>query len=65
MSNLSEGLRHLKNDVQYPASRGQVLAACNNMMDVQPADREWITTALPEGTYGNPGEVVSALLNKV
>ena len=65
MSRLSVGLGHLKNDVTYPSNRAGVLAACNNMSDVEPEDRDWITKALPEGNYRGANEVVTALLAKV
>ncbi len=65
MSKLAEELTHLKQHVQYPANRAQVLAACNNMMDAPPEDREWVAQALPEGNYRSADDVVSALLRKI
>jgi hypothetical protein len=58
-------LGHLKNHVMYPASRAQVVAACNNMSDSDPSNKEWVTKNLPEGNYRNAGEVLNALLTKV
>jgi hypothetical protein len=65
MSTLAEELGHLKNHIQYPATRSQVVSACNNMSDAPEADRTWFAANLPEGNYQNAGEVVSALLKKV
>ncbi len=65
MSKLAEELTHLKNHVQYPANRSQVISACNNMMDAPKDDSEWVANALPEGNYRSADEVVSALLRKV
>ncbi len=65
MSKLSEELDHIKNHVDYPASRTQVVEACNNMSDVPSDDRDWFSKTLPEGTYKTADEVVSALLTKV
>gem|GEM_PF-796426 len=65
MSQLSEELTHLKHHVSYPASRAQVVAACNNMMDVPSSDRDWFTKNLPEGTYKSANDVVSALLGRL
>ncbi len=65
MSKLAEELTHLKNHVNYPANRSQVLAACNNMMDAPKEDSEWVAKALPDGSYRSADEVVSALLRKV
>jgi len=65
MSKLAEELAHLKNHVKYPANRGQVVSACNNMADAPKEDSEWFAKALPEGSYRSADEVVSALLKKV
>lgn len=62
MSTLAQELGHLKNHVKYPASRSQVVAACNDMSDVPAADKNWVTGNLPEGNYRTPAEVVTALL---
>lgn len=65
MATLAEELGHLKHHVTYPANRKQVTEACNNMMDVPSADREWFSKTLPEGTYKSADDVVSAILRKV
>jgi hypothetical protein len=65
MSNLATELGHLKSHVKYPASRTQVIAACNQMHDLPSEDAQWFERALPEGTYRNAGEVLTALLTKV
>jgi len=62
MSKLAQELGHLKNHVTYPASRSQVVAACNDMSDVPTEDKDWVTKNLPEGNYRTPAEVVTALL---
>jgi len=65
MPSLAEELGHLKNHVKYPASRAQVIAACNNMSDMHSVNAAWFQKALPEGTYNGPHEVLGALLKKV
>jgi hypothetical protein len=65
MNTLAQELGHLKSHVKYPASRSQVIAACNEMSDITDADKAWIIGNLPEGTYRGPTDVVNALLNKV
>lgn len=65
MSRLSDELGHLKNHVDYPASRSEVVAACNNMSDLVEEDREWFSKNLPEGRYSKAEDVLTALLNKV
>jgi len=65
MSNLASQLGHLKNHVEYPASRAVVVAACNGMADIPQDDRQWFTENLPEGNYRGADDVVRALLAKV
>ena len=64
-STMAEELAHLKNHVKYPASRTQVVQACNDMSDVPASDKEWVQKNLPEGNYRSATDVVSALLTKV
>ncbi len=65
MSNLKTELEHLKKHVTYPANKQQVVAACNNMMDVPGDDRTWFSSTLPEGNYNNAEDILKALLTKV
>ncbi len=65
MTNLKTELEHIKRHINYPASKNQVIQACNNMMDVPSADKEFVTKSLPEQTFKGPEDVVRALLNKV
>lgn len=65
MGKFAEELGHLKSHVPYPASREQVVAACNNNMHADRDDAEWMARALPRGTYKNANEVLTALLAKV
>lgn len=65
MSRLSDELGHLKNHVEYPATRSEVVGACNNMSDVAEEDREWFSNNLPDGRYTKAEDVLTALLSKV
>ena len=65
MGKFAEELGHLKSHVPYPASRAQVVEACNNNMHADRDDADWMAKALPEGTYKNAGEVLNALLVKL
>ncbi|HEY4822435.1 MAG TPA: hypothetical protein VIH83_01975 [Candidatus Bathyarchaeia archaeon] len=65
MSTLKSELEHIKHHIKYPANKAQVVAACNNMMDVPSADKDWVTKTLPESNYKGPDDLVKALLNKV
>ncbi len=64
MSNLQEELGHIKNHIDYPATKQQVVEACNNMSDMPSDDKEWVSKSLPDQTYGGPEDVVGALLKK-
>ncbi len=57
-------LKHTKNDVPYPATKTQLVEACNGMSDVPAVDREYFRKKLPDGKYGKPEEVLNALLAK-
>lgn len=65
MGSFETSLDHLKNHVEYPASRDEVVAACNNMSDVPADDRDWFSDNLPAGTYENPAQVLTAILGKI
>ena len=47
--------------LQYPATREQVLAASEQAPDFTASEKKWVSTNLPEGTYGTPEEVLNAL----
>jgi hypothetical protein len=64
MTNLQEELGHIKNHITYPASKQQVVAACNNMSDVPSEDRTWVSKSLPDQTFRAPEDVVTALLKQ-
>lgn len=65
MGNLKDSLEHLVKHVPYPTDKAGVIAACNNMSDMESSDREWFNSTLPDGNYGNAGDVVNALIPKV
>ncbi len=65
MGKFAEELGHLKTHVKYPATKADVVTACNNNMHADRDDADWIATALPEGTYRGASDVLVALLNKV
>lgn len=52
---------HIKSHLKYPATKKQLVEACNKMSDVPKADREWFQKNLPEGTYKSADEVIKAL----
>ena len=56
-----EMIAHLKEHQTYPASKADLVKACNNLMDFSEEQKNWFTSTLPDGTYANADEVVKAL----
>lgn len=55
-----EMMDHLKH-VDYPASKEDLVKACENMSDVPETDKKWFMDNLPDRTYKNAREVEDAL----
>lgn len=58
-------IEHIKSHVQYPLSKTDIIAECNNMemhgTDYVEKDRNWLQANLPDRTYNNSEEVLSAI----
>jgi len=54
-------LEHVKGHVTYPATKNDLVAACNRMYDVPEREREWFKRVLPDRTYRSSDEVLKAL----
>ena len=52
---------HVREHMSYPASKDQLIQACNMMSHVPEADRKWFEETLPEGTYNSADEVLGKL----
>jgi hypothetical protein len=52
---------HLREHQQYPATKAELIAACNNLMDFQDNEKKWFASAVPEGTYKSADDVIKAL----
>lgn len=60
----SEGVKkHLMEDITYPATKADLVAACNNLSDFSENDKKEFEEKLPEGTYNSAEEVEAALGN--
>ena len=59
--NAAQMKRHIGADVKYPATKEDIIAACNGMSDQDPADKAWVEQTLPAGTYNSPKDVFQAL----
>jgi hypothetical protein len=54
-------MKHIDNDVEYPASKQMLVEACNKMSDVPAEDKKWFEDNLPDKTFNSPEEVKQAL----
>jgi len=61
MKNLSEAIKHLREHQTYPATKADLIAACNNLSDFSDEDKKEFESSLPEGTYNSADEVIAAL----
>lgn len=60
-----EGVKeHVLKHVKYPASKGDLVKACNSMADVPATDKEKFAKQLPDKTYASADEVMKALGEK-
>ena len=56
--------QHLEEHQTYPATRAQLLAACNDLVDFSGGEKRWYAEHLPEGTYKSAAEVLKAVGRK-
>ena len=52
---------HITKHIEYPATKTQIIEACNNMSDISEADKAWFAKTLPDKKYNSSGEVIKAL----
>ncbi len=58
-------LNHIKNDVRYPASKSDIMAACSGFSEVSAREREWFDLNIPDRSFDSPEEVLMALYEKI
>jgi len=56
-----EALEHLRKHIVYPASRKEIIEACNMMMDISKEEKEWFEKNLPDWSFRNADEVIRAV----
>lgn len=61
MQDVAKAMDHLKNHMQYPATKADLVAACNNLSDFTPEDKASFAEKLPEGSYNSADDVAKAL----
>lgn len=64
-SSVKDALNHIKNDVDYPASKQDIMQACSGFSEVSKNERDWFDNTLPDRTYNNPDEVIRAIFDKI
>ncbi len=55
-----EMMKHL-NHVDYPASKDDLIRACENMSDIPEEAKKWFMDKLPDSTFQSADEVKKAL----
>lgn len=61
MMNMQGAMDHLKTHQQYPATKAQLVAECDNLSDFSEDDKKEFMEKLPEGTYQSADDVIQAL----
>lgn len=65
MEDMENATMHLREHQTYPATKADLVAACNELSDFSEADKKEFESNLPEGTYNSAEEVMKALGWKV
>lgn len=61
MQDIKNAIEHLKTHQTYPASREELVKACEDLKDFSKEDKEWFKQNLPEGTYQSAQDVIGVL----
>jgi len=61
MENVEGTIKHLKEDQVYPATKADLVAACNELSDFSESDKKSFMENLPDKTYNSAEEVMEAL----
>lgn len=61
MKNIKGAMEHLNSHQTYPATKAELVAACNGLSDFSEEDKNEFAEKLPEGTYNSAQEVSEAL----
>ena len=61
MTDVKNGISHLKEHQSYPATKAELVASCNGLSDFSEADKKWFASHLPNKTFNSADEVIQAL----
>jgi hypothetical protein len=54
-------MTHINEHITYPATKDDIVMACDNMSDVTDEERMWVEDKLPDKMFDDPDEVRKAL----
>lgn len=60
MDEMKEMMMHVKDHIKYPATKQQIMEACNNMEHVTDKEKEMFRKMVPDGTYSSADDVMKA-----
>jgi len=55
-----KGITHVREHVNYPATKNLIVEGCMGMTEIPQTDKEWFEKNLPERTYKNAEDVIKA-----
>ena len=61
MKDINNAKMHLTQHQKYPATKEEMVEACNKLSDFSEEDKKWFAEHLPERTYKSADEVMQAL----
>jgi hypothetical protein len=61
MEKKSAAIKHLKTHQTYPATKTDLMKACNNLSDFSEKDKKWFSEHLPNKTYNSAQDVIAEL----
>ena len=61
MQNKEGTIKHLREHQNYPATKADLAAACNNLSDFSDEDKKWFINNLPDKSYNSADEVIKSL----
>lgn len=61
MKDIKKAITHLREHQDYPATKMELLATCDELSDFSEEDKNWFEKNLPDGKYESADEVIATL----
>ncbi len=61
MKDTKGAIHHLRDHQEYPATKEEMVAECDNLSDFSDEDKKWFTDNLPDRTYKSADEAIDVL----